>query len=141
MSLNAPTSEFPVHDAGNRPAVMHLFGFFCSAVCGFIGPPKLAPPAPPGVGGGAFIFASASFRNASCLSATFLAKAFVRTTSSAEGCLQVGSSFFSEPRVSLVYFINPLERIVSGCPTKQFAVSDKSRMLQFSMNMRSPLQT
>src|SRR5580704_14492120 len=124
----------------HQHAVMQRLNFLCSGLCGFTGAP-IPPLAPAALGGGGFMLSSAAFRSASCLSATFLSKALVRATSSAEGCLHVGSNFFNEPRVSFVYFINPFERIVSGCPTKQFALSDKSRMLQFSMNMRSPLHT
>ena len=44
-------------------------------------------------------------------------------------------------RVMLVYCMRPLDRMWSGWPTMQVLVSDVSRMLQFSMTRRSPLQT
>ena len=54
--------------------------------------------------------------------------------------MHVGKSFFNEPRVMFVYCIRPFAMTWSGCPTMQLALSEGFG-LQFSMNMRSPLQT
>jgi len=54
--------------------------------------------------------------------------------------LNVGNNFLRLPRVSLVYFIRPFGVTASGWPTKQLGASERSRALQFSMMMRSPLQ-
>jgi hypothetical protein len=73
------------------------------------------------------------------VSCCFFWKACALAISCAVGCLQVGKSFFNAPRVMFVYCISPFGMMWSGWPTMQLAVSEVSRTLQPSMNMRSPL--
>jgi len=53
---------------------------------------------------------------------------------------QLGRSFFSVPRVSLVYFISPFGPTVPGWPTRHVELSDVSRVLQLSIRICPPGQ-
>src|ERR1700722_1382253 len=138
---NAPSkalpNSFPTHCVSLRPALKQRATLILSR-CDFT---FLGGSGPEGPCVGVSIKARFFWSAASCASCAFFVTACAWATAAADGCLQVGSSFLSVPRVSFVYAMNPLCSGRSGCATRQELVSERFCMLQLSISSRSPLQT